>query len=125
MHRIWQVTKRITEFLPPGGMLARVNRILVESAVLYTTSMLVDFIATLARSVSLLGLTDIVSYLISYYMCSNLTVSLVIGACGYCLRPHHHPDQSRRSYGTDTSFHRLSCTAGRGYVCGGKSVGRR
>lgn len=59
MHRIWQVTKQITEFLPPGGMLARVNRILVESAVLYTTSMLVDFIATLARSVSLLGLTDI------------------------------------------------------------------
>ncbi|KAF9814806.1 hypothetical protein IEO21_04914 [Rhodonia placenta] len=59
IHHIWQVSRHTSEFFTTGNRLARANRIFVESALLYTVSVLITFIATLAGSNSLYGLSDV------------------------------------------------------------------
>ncbi|EED84797.1 predicted protein [Postia placenta Mad-698-R] len=59
VHHIWQVSRHTSEFFTTGNRLARANRIFVESALLYTVSVLITFIATLAGSNSLYGLSDV------------------------------------------------------------------
>ncbi|OSX68021.1 hypothetical protein POSPLADRAFT_1043180 [Postia placenta MAD-698-R-SB12] len=59
VRRIWQVSKRSAQFFVSGNSLSRTNRIFVESALLYTTTMVVLFITILVGNNALYGVSDV------------------------------------------------------------------
>ena len=121
--RLWGVHRSTTTIFPPSSTVrsrhtnfANVTLIIIESALLYTATVVFCVVLDLTRTNAYYGATDVVSYLCLFTLCSHRCGPYV--ACRptdsrgrwHIFRSHHHTYLDGRINGADSGFRRAGAT---------------
>ena len=103
--RIWRVRRKTMKSSVHPNRLKHVTRIIVDSGLMYTVTVIIFFGTTLAENNAQYGVSDVAVQVIVSTSCFLLIRrSRAHQACfhlctGHRLQPHHHPRQQRHGLG--------------------------